>query len=97
MIEERLAELDDSAKDESKKRIKAGFILDKIAEAETITATEDEVGKLIGSLAADSGQKPDVLAKRMAESGMVANLRTQIRREKAVQLVLDKAKITEEK
>ncbi len=93
VIEEQLEQMNDATKDESKKRIKGGFILDRIAETEKITATEDEVQKLIETLAADHGQKPDVVKKRMEESGAIANLRTQIRREKVVQLVLDKAKI----
>lgn len=93
VIDEQLEQMDDATKDESKKRIKGGFILDRIAETEKITATEDEVQKLIETLAADHRQKPDIVKKRMEESGAIANLRTQIRREKTVQLILDKAKI----
>lgn len=96
VIKERLEELNGSTREESKKRIKAGFILDRIAEAEHIVATEDEVQRLIEALAADHGQKPAAVKKRMDESGLIANLRTQIRREKAVQLVLDEAEVTEE-
>ncbi len=97
VIEEQLEQMDDTAKDESKKRVKGSFILDRIAETEKIVATEDEVQKLIETLAADHGQKPDVVKKRMEKSGAIASLRTQIRREKTVQLILDKAKIKEEK
>lgn len=97
VVEERLEEMGDSTKDETRKRIKSGFVMDKIAEVEKITATEDEVQNLIESLAADSGQKSADVRKRMEESGMIGNLRTQIRREKSIQLVLDKAETTEEK
>jgi trigger factor len=97
VVEERLEEMGDQARDESVKRIKAGFILDNIAETEKIVATEDEVQRLIEALASDSGQKADAVKKRMEESGAIYNLRAQIRREKAVEWILDKAEITEEK
>ena len=97
IIEEQLEQMGDATKDESRKRVKGSFILDRIAETEKIVATEDEVQNLIESLAAEHGQKADVVKKRMEESGTIANLRTQIRREKTIQLVVDKAKITEEK
>lgn len=97
VIEERLEELDDTTRDETKNRIKSGFILDAIAEAERVVATEDEVQKLIETLASDYGQKAEDVKKRMEESGGIAGLRTQIRREKTVQLILDKAEIAEGK
>ncbi len=97
VVEERLEEMGEQTREESVKRIKSGFILDNIAEAEKIVATEDEVQRLIEALAADSGQKADAVKSRLEETGGIYNLRSQIRREKAVELILEKAEIEEEK
>lgn len=97
VIDKRLEELGGSTREESTNRIKAGFIIDAVAEKEKIAATEDEVAKLIETLASDYGQKAEDVQKRMEEAGRIPGLRTQIRREKTVQFILDNARITEEK
>jgi len=74
--------------------VKAGIILDLIAEKEGITATEDELKMRIGFLAKHLKTTPEaVINLFVTKDGSLDNLKHTIRDEKVLDLVLSKAEI----
>lgn len=76
------------------KNLKQHFVLDKIAETEEITVTDEDVNAEIAVMAMQSGENPRRVRARLAKSGMLENLEAQIRERKAVDIILDQAEFT---
>jgi trigger factor len=76
--------------------IKADLVLEAIARQEDFEVTAEELGQEIGSLAAALGRDPKEVAKSLDRSGQVVSLAGDIIRSKALDLLVEHAKITSE-
>jgi trigger factor len=69
--------------------VKAGLLLAKIAEAENVEVTDDEVQREIQIAAIQSGEPMDALQARLTQDGGLARIREQLKREKTAQLLYE--------
>lgn len=85
-------------REKAEREVRGSFILDRIAEIETIDVTEEELNGEIKQFAEDINQPEDVLRARLTKEGSLDSIREQVRHRKALDLVLASAEIrTEEK
>ena len=85
------AEVEQQARD----ALKSQFVFDKIAETEEVTVGETELSNWLMQQAPRYGMAPDALAKALVESGQVSMALSDIRRSKALALVLENATVTD--
>ncbi|CAM4296303.1 trigger factor [Nocardiopsis rhodophaea] len=76
--------------------VKAGFILDQLALQEELSADNNELSQYVVEQAQRMGVSPDQLAQHLVESNQIRVAYTEVVRAKAMDLVLEKAKITDE-
>ena len=89
--DEHRAEVEQQARE----ALKSQFVFDKIAEAEEVTVGETELSNWLMQQAPRYGMAPDALAKALVESGQVSMALADIRRSKALALVLENATVTD--
>jgi trigger factor len=89
--EELLAELRESAVPS----VKADLALRAVAEMEDLHATDDEVDAEIASLAERLGQKPAAVRKEFERAGQVQAVRSDIRKGKALEWLVEHAEIVD--
>lgn len=73
--------------------MKAQFVLDKLADAEELSVNQAELTQHVIQRAQSSGLTPDQFAKSVADSGQISALVGEVRRGKALQLILENAQI----
>jgi trigger factor len=94
-FEKDKVELFANAKKAATNRVKLQLILAKIAEAEKITVTNDDINNFLYREAMRSGQKPDKLAKALgSDREQLRAVQQSIIFDKAVDFLVSKAKVT---
>jgi trigger factor len=92
-IETQIEQLRGGAKEEGARELKLFFILQKIANDQNADVDEAELNGRIAMLAAQRGQRPEKMKQQMAKVGSLQNLFIQMREQKAVDKILEKAQI----
>ena len=88
-VEEFTADLDKQVRD----GMKAQFVLDKVADAEELSVNQMELTNHLIRRAQGSGLSPDQFAQSVVQSGQVPSLVGEVRRGKALELILKGAQI----
>ncbi|HEU5356125.1 MAG TPA: trigger factor [Actinocrinis sp.] len=73
--------------------MKAQFVLDRLADKEELSVNQAELTQHLIRRASGSGLSPDQFAKQVVDSGQVPALVGEVRRGKALQLILENAEI----
>jgi len=94
-IQAREAELRQSSLTTTRRNLKQHFILDRIADQESIEVTEGDIELQVYVMARQSGENPRRVRSRLVKTGQIENLFAQIREMKAVDLVIESAKIVD--
>lgn len=94
-VEANIERLRGGAKEEAARELKLFFILQKLATEHNVDVDEAELNGRIAMLAAQQDRRPEKLKQDMAKDGSLANMYIQMREQKAVDQVLEKAKIEE--
>lgn len=94
-IDSKKEEIYSAASHSARDRLKITFLLRRIAEAEKITVTQEELSRQILYLAAQRRERPEKLVKQMRESGELAELHQQLLNSKVLDLLESKAAIEE--
>jgi trigger factor len=94
-VEANIERLRGGARDEAARELKLFFILQKLATEQGVDVDESELNGRIAMLAAQSGKRPEKLKQEMTKDGSFANLYIQMREQKAIDKVLEKAQIEE--
>ena len=76
--------------------VAGALVLDEIARREGITVSAEDVDKEIEQFAERAGRTPAALRAQLEKEGGVARLSSGLRREKAVDLALARARIIDE-
>jgi trigger factor len=76
--------------------VASALVLDEVARREGITVTPEDVDKEIEQFAAGAGRTPAALRAQIEKEGGVSRLYAGLRREKAVDLALARARISDE-
>jgi trigger factor len=78
-------------KEAAAKEVKASLILDRIAEAEKIEVTEEELEKEVQALATQSKQPADAVRARLTKEGTLDRIRDRIRSEKTLDFLYSRS------
>ena len=80
-----------SQRDAATKEVKANLLLEKIAEAENIQVSDEEVTHEIQLLAQQSKQTPEAVQQKLTQEGAMDRLRNRIRTDKALRFLYNKS------
>jgi len=94
-IEEQLAEMRSETAEQATRELKLYFLLEKAAEQLEVEVGEGEINGQLASMALQRGQRPEKLRQEMAQSGELEYLHLQIREQKTIDAILEKAEITD--
>ncbi|KIH96968.1 trigger factor [Streptomonospora alba] len=89
-------EFEEELKQGATSAVKAGFILDQIAIDEELSADNNELTQYVVEQAQQMGVSPDQLANHLVESNQIQVAYTEVVRAKALDLVMEKATVTDE-
>ena len=90
------AQFREAQRDPARASVASALVLDEIARRENITVAPEDVDKEIEQFAARAGRTPAALRAQLEKEGGVARLHAGLRRERAVDLALTHARITDE-
>lgn len=94
-IDEKKNEIYGVASNSAKDRLKATFVLNRIAEKESVKVSDQELSRQVMYQAAQQQVKPEKLVKQLRESGGLADLHRQILHSKVLDLIELKAQVEE--
>jgi trigger factor len=80
---------------EAEHEAKSSILLQAIAERESITVDEGDVQKRVVELAKSRGESPKKMRSELESSGRIEGLKAQLLEEKALELLLSQAKISD--
>lgn len=89
------AEIISTAQVQARNNLKTNFILQEIAHEEKIAVTDNEVAQRVAAMAHQQKKTPKVLMKEMQRSGRISSLRNSILIGKAIDFLVDNAKVEE--
>ena len=98
-IDPRQAQVDwhkvrEESRPDAEKEVRASLLLSKIAEAEGLEVTEEEVDEAIRRMAQEAHEPPATLKTRLTHDGELDTLKSTRRNQKAIDFVYRNAKIT---
>jgi trigger factor len=88
--------LQQDSRDHALRAILADLVLEGVARAESIDVEAEEIGAQIGQMAQAYDRDPKELAKQLDRSGQIVTLAGDIIRSKALDLLVERADISEE-
>ncbi|HOQ03766.1 MAG TPA: trigger factor [Anaerohalosphaeraceae bacterium] len=94
-IEQQMDQLRASSDQQAKEQLKLFFIMSKIADQFGIEVTEEEINGHIAAVAAQRGRRPEKMREELARDGSLAQFALQVREQKCIEKILEKAKIIE--
>jgi len=84
----------EEARPEAEREVRGSLILERIAEAEKIEVSEEEVDDVIRQMSAERGEAPAALKTRLTREGTLGRIQSTRRNQKALELIYRNAKIT---
>ena len=78
-------------RDAALKEVKSSLILEKIADAEKLEVSDEEIDKEIAELAAQMKQTPEAIRARLTRDGALDRIRGRIRNEKALEFLYSRS------
>ena len=90
------ADIEKEIADDVRRSVKARFILDQLAERESIAIEQDELGRYITQIAYQQNVPPDRLAEQIASSGQIGMVASDVLRSKAADLLVERVKVTDQ-
>jgi trigger factor len=94
-VEAEVAKVRSGSADESKKRLKAFFILSKLADHFHVTVNEMEVNARIAELAMQNGKRPEEMRNALAQQGQLQQIQAVVREEKAADQLVAACTVTD--
>ena len=94
-LDKRDREFRDKFMHDAERQVRLLFILDSIATAEHIDASEDDMKSAYQSMAAQAGKTEEFVRGYYEKQDLVDNLRDKIREGKTIRFLLDNAKMSE--
>jgi trigger factor len=84
----------EEARPEAEREVRGSLILERIAEAEKIEVSDEEVDEVIREVSSERGETPAALKTRLTREGGMSRLESSRRNQKALELIYRNAKIT---
>ena len=89
-------DLDKQFAEDARRSVKAGFVLDKLAADEELGVDQNELASYLTEQAYRMGVSPDRLAKELSDRGQLGSAAADVLRSKALTLIAERAKVTDE-
>jgi trigger factor len=89
-------DLDAEIAADARRSVKTGFVLDQIARSEELGVEQEELNAYIVNQAYRLGVPPDRLAKEVVDRGQLGVAISEVRRSKALDLLAERAAVTDE-
>ncbi len=83
----------ESQRETSREAVGSALVLDEVARREHLTVEDDELERELASYAARTGRTPAAVRARLEKEGGMSKLHAGLRREKAVEFLLTRARI----
>ncbi|MEU1788320.1 trigger factor [Streptomyces sparsogenes] len=97
MQEKTAEEFEAELKEQAEKGIKTQFVLDELVNKEKLSVGQEELTEHLMRRAASSGMSPDQFAQAVVEGGQVPMLVGEVARGKALAVVVEAAKVVDDK
>jgi trigger factor len=94
-LDKRDKEFAEKFRQDAERQVRLLFILDSIASAERIEATDADVGDAYRAIAAQAGKDEAFVRGHYEKEGLVDSLREKIRESKTIRFLMDHAAVTE--
>jgi trigger factor len=94
-VDEQMDQLRASSEEQAAEQLKQYFVMDKIADKFEVEVSEEEINGHIAYIAAMRGRRPEKMREELARDGSLAQFALQVREEKCIEKILEKASITE--
>ncbi|HZL34906.1 MAG TPA: trigger factor [Tepidisphaeraceae bacterium] len=94
-VEANIERLRAGAQEEAIRELKLFFILQMIAKDSDVEVSEGELNGAVAMLAAQGDHRPEKLKREMEKDGSLSSLYVQMREQKAVDIILQKAQVEE--
>ncbi len=94
-VDEQMDQLKANSDQQAAEQMKTFFIMDKLADTFEVEVTEEEINGHIAYAAAMRGRRPEKMREELARDGSLAQFTLQIREEKCIEKILEKATIKE--
>ena len=92
---DRVAEAREGSQEEARRDLKLFFVMEQAAKQLEIEVTDRAVNGQIAMMAMQQGRRPEKLRQEMARSGQLETLYGNMRQQKTLDAILEKAKVTE--
>lgn len=92
-IDEQMDQLKAGSEEQAAEQLKLYFIMDKLADKLDVEVTEEEINGQIAYAAAMRGRRPEKMREELARDGSLAQMTLQIREQKCIEKILEKAAI----
>lgn len=94
-IAQQIAEAREGSEEEAIRQLKLFFILDQAAKHLDVQVNENEINGRIAMMAQQQGRRPEKLRQEMHKRGQIEQLYLQIREQKVMDQIIEKATVTE--
>ena len=94
-VEQQMEQLRAGSEEQAREQLKIYFIMDKVAEKYEISVTDEEINGHIARIASYRGRRPEKMRDEMMRDGSLAQFTLQVREQKCIDKILEKAKISE--
>ncbi len=96
-IAQQIAEMREGSEEEAIRQLKLFFILDQAAKDLEVEVQENEINGRIAMMAYQQGRRPEKLRQEMHKRGQIEQLYLQVREQKVMDQIIEKAAVTEVK
>ena len=96
-VDEQMDQLKASSEEQAAEQLKMYFIMDKLADKFEVEVTEEEINGQIAYAAAMRGRRPEKMREELARDGSLAQMTLQIREQKCIEKILEKASVKDVK
>jgi trigger factor len=94
-VEAEVAKVRSGSTEESKKRLKAYFILTKLAEHFHVDVNEMEVNARVAEIAMQNGVRPEEMRNKLSQQGQLGQIQAVVREEKAADQLVAACTVTD--
>ena len=94
-IQANIEKIKAGADEQAAAELKSFFVLDKLAEMQNVDVSESELNNQVSMIAMQMGERPEKLKQRLAKDGSLQSMFIRLRENKAVDKILENAKIEE--
>lgn len=95
-VEEKMDQLRASSEEQANEQLRLFFIMDKLSDKFDVQVTEEEINGHIAMAAAQRGRRPEKMREELARDGSLVQFAAQVREQKCVEKILEKANIKDE-